>query len=150
VPVIDAPALDPPAISAPIVTPTFDPTSYELRATAVRSSPGSSSSTGSHPTPIHDAKSVDRQVEPRAGNPVPRYPLALSSAGIGGRVIAQFVVDSLGAVDRGSLRVLMATHALFERSVRDAIVRMRFAPAEVGSRKVAQLVEMPFHFEIKR
>jgi TonB family protein len=62
----------------------------------------------------------------------------------------RFVVDTLGAVDRASVQVLHATHALFESSVLEVLLRMRFVPAQVGHRNVRQLVEMPFHFRVER
>ena len=67
---------------------------------------------------------------------------------IEGDVLATFVVDTTGRADPASFKVLRATHQLFERAVRDALPRMRFVPAEVGGRKVRQLVQQPFSFAI--
>jgi protein TonB len=39
---------------------------------------------------------------------------------------------------------------LFEDAVRVALRRMRFIPAEVGGRRVRQLVQMPFVFTLAR
>jgi protein TonB len=78
----------------------------------------------------------------------PRYPSMLQSAGVEGDVHAQFVVDTLGRVERGSVRILDASHDLFAAAVRDALGRARFKPAEAGGRKVRQLAEQTFTFRL--
>jgi protein TonB len=97
-----------------------------------------------------DWRMVDRQVEPRVANPVPRYPTALISAGVEGSVTIRFVVDTFGVVERGSAVAVRSSHPLFEQAVRDVLRLMRFVPAEAGGRKVRQLVEQSFQFEIRR
>lgn len=91
---------------------------------------------------------VERAVVPRGGV-TPRYPPQLASAGVEGLVEMEFVVDTLGRVERESVRALRADHPQFEQSVRDALQRMRFIPAEVGGRRVRQLVQQPFTFAIR-
>jgi protein TonB len=85
---------------------------------------------------------------PGTGNP--RYPSMLQSAGVEGDVRAQFIVDTLGRVEAGSVKILATSHDLFGASVRDALMRARFTPAEAGGRKVRQLAEQVFTFTIKR
>ncbi len=80
----------------------------------------------------------------------PRYPESLRQAGIDGRVLVQFTVDTLGAVDPASVRILSSTHDLFSRAVRDALGGFRFRPAEVDGHRVVALAEMPFEFSIRR
>lgn len=80
----------------------------------------------------------------------PQYPPVLRRAGIDGRVLVRFVVDTTGRIDTSSVRVLKSTHDLFTRAVRDALTGFRFRPAEVGRRRVAALAEMPFEFRITR
>lgn len=80
----------------------------------------------------------------------PRYPEQLRSAGVDGRVLVQFVVDTTGRIDPTSIKVLESTHELFSRAVRDALGAFRFAPAEVGGRRVSALAQMPFDFHITR
>lgn len=91
---------------------------------------------------------VDRAVIAIPGTATPRYPSALQNAGVDGDVRAQFVVDTLGRVEPGSVRILDSTHDLFARAVRDALARARFTPAEAGGRKVRQLAEQAFTFRI--
>ncbi len=95
------------------------------------------------------ALAVDREVIVRDGA-APRYPAMLASAGIEGLVLARFVVDTLGRVERRSIELTSNSHAMFAQSVRDALGGMRFVPAESQGRKVRQLVQQPFTFEITR
>jgi protein TonB len=101
-----------------------------------------------------DQTYFDFQVEKPAasapGSPGPRYPDILRSGGVEGEVLAQFEVDTLGRVLVASFRVLRSTHALFEQAVRSSLPNMRFLPAEVGGRKVRQLVQQPFVFNLQR
>jgi periplasmic protein TonB len=91
---------------------------------------------------------VDKVVVALPGTATPRYPSMLQSAGVEGDVHARFVVDTLGRVESGSVRVLDATHDQFEAAVRTALTRARFKPAEAGGHKVRQLVEQTFTFRI--
>ena len=108
-------------------------------AAVVRSPAGSSGS------PYFEYQ-VDKQVARAPGSTGPRYPNALRANSIEGEVIAQFVVDSAGHYEEGSLHVLKSSHELFTQSLRDALPQMRFLPAEVGGAKVRQLVQEPFIF----
>jgi protein TonB len=52
-------------------------------------------------------------------------------------------------VERGTVRVVDATHPAFGEAARAAVAAMRFRPAEVGGRPVRQLVELPFEFRLR-
>ena len=80
----------------------------------------------------------------------PRYPESLRSAGVDGRVLVEFTVDTTGRVDMSHVRVIESTHELFTRAVRDALGSFRFLPAQVGGRRVTALAQMPFEFHITR
>jgi protein TonB len=84
------------------------------------------------------------------GNPTPRYPEALRASGVEGQVVAVFIVDQQGRTEEASIRFTTSDSPLFEESVRAALRRMRFAPAEVGGVRVRQLVQMPFLFTFAR
>ena len=71
------------------------------------------------------------------GGAVPAYPALLRSAGVAGAVLVEFVVDTLGRVEPGSLRLVHADHELFAASVRDVAPRLRFLPAEAQGRQGA-------------
>jgi periplasmic protein TonB len=110
----------------------------------VRSSPG-----GGDPSATFSADQVEKQVAVAPGSLPPRYPETLRNAGVQGQVTAMFVVDESGRAE-DSVRFLHGDNALFEDAVRAALRRMRFTPAEVGGRKVRQLVQMPFVFTLKK
>jgi protein TonB len=91
---------------------------------------------------------VEKPVMAVPGSPTPRYPDILKSAGVEGEVVVAFVVDTTGRADVSSLKILKSTHELFSAAVRTALPTMRFLPAEVGGKKVKQLVQQPFVFNI--
>jgi protein TonB len=93
---------------------------------------------------------VEKQVAPAPGNRGPNYPDMLRSANVEGEVLVQFVVDTTGKVENGSVKILKSSHDLFTNSVRQALNSMRFYPAEIGGRKVKQLVQQPFNFTLTR
>lgn len=96
------------------------------------------------------ADQVEKQAMLAPGNAAPRYPEALRSAGIEGQAIAVFVVNELGRAEDSTVRFANSGSRLFEDAVRTALHRMRFVAAEVGGRKVRQLVQMPFVFTISK
>lgn len=98
---------------------------------------------------VWSAHVVEVAAAPQPGNPVPAYPELLRTAGTTGEVVAEFVVDSSGLVRVGSLRIVASTHELFAVSVRRTVPAMRFLPARVEGRAVAQRVRMPFVFEVR-
>ena len=95
------------------------------------------------------AAEVDRPVVLRSGG-APRYPATLRAAGIEGRVIARFVVDTIGRVEPASIEIRETSHARFTEAVHDVLQRARVQPATVAGRRVRQLVDLPFHFSLAR
>jgi protein TonB len=93
---------------------------------------------------------VEKPVVPAPGSISPRYPDMLRQAGVEGEVLAQFVVDTTGRAESGSLKILKSSHDMFVQSVKNALPQMKFIPAEVGGRKVKQLVQQPFTFSISK
>lgn len=93
---------------------------------------------------------VEKTVLGDPNNPAPNYPSMLQSAGVEGRVLAQFVVDVNGKADMSTFKVLESSHDLFTQSVRQALPRMRFFPAEIGGKKVRQVVQQPFVFGLSK
>lgn len=79
----------------------------------------------------------------------PVFPPKLLLAKIEGVTRVQFIVDSTGHVEPGSLVILDSTHPEFTQAVRDVVPRMKFQPARLGKRPVAQLVEQGFAFRIQ-
>lgn len=93
---------------------------------------------------------VEKPVVPAPGSSSPRYPDILRQAGVEGEVLAQFVVDTTGHAETGSFKVLRSSHDLFAQAVKSALPGMRFIPAEVGGKRVKQLVQQPFTFAITK
>jgi periplasmic protein TonB len=93
---------------------------------------------------------VEKQVQTAPGSPQPRYPDMLKSANVEGEVLAQFVVDTTGHAEMGTFKVLKSSHELFTQSVRNVLPNMRFYPAEIGGRKVKQMVQQPFTFALTK
>jgi periplasmic protein TonB len=93
---------------------------------------------------------VEKQVQQIPGTGNLRYPDMLRSANVEGEVLAQFVVDADGRYEAGTFKVLKSSHELFTQAVKNALPNMRFYPAEVGGKKVKQLVQQPFTFSLSK
>jgi protein TonB len=92
---------------------------------------------------------VEKQVSQVPGV-APRYPEMLKSANVEGEVLAQFVVDTTGRAEMSTFKVLKSSHELFTQAVKTALGNMRFYPAEIGGRKVKQMVQQPFTFSLTK
>lgn len=93
---------------------------------------------------------VEKQVSQVPGSSSPRYPEMLKSANVEGEVLAQFVVDTTGRAEMNTFKTLKSSHELFTQAVKNALVNMRFYPAEIGGRKVKQMVQQPFTFSLTK
>ena len=108
---------------------------------------------GKAPVIASDQPYYDFQVEKPAmaqPGPTPTYPEMLRTAGVEGQVLAQFVVDTTGRADMSTFKILKTDNELFSLAVKNTLPRMRFLPAEVGGRKVKQLVQQPFGFTLNK
>ena len=81
--------------------------------------------------------------------PIPAYPTRLREAGIQGQVIIEAVVDTLGRVEPGSIRVVSSDHADFEAPATASIRASLFRPARVFGRGVRVLVRVPVAFRLR-
>ena len=86
--------------------------------------------------------------DPESGGP--EYPPELLADGVEGVVGARFIVDSTGRIKPGSFIAFESTHPLFTKAVEEALPRMKFRPAYVGTKRVQQLVVQSFAFRIAR
>jgi TonB family protein len=89
-----------------------------------------------------------RQARPLVRNPMPRYPAALRRAGVEGKVVLEFVVDTAGRIEPRTVFLKHSDNPLFARAVRDVLLQNFYMPAEVDGHKVRELVEEPFVFTI--
>ena len=140
---IDIPSIDAAGIVAK--PGDFPPTSVGTGASSV----GGDGGAGAVDAPFR-AEQVEKQVALVPGGAPPRYPEVLRKSGVEGQVIVLFVVDERGRFEEESVRFVRSDNRLFEDAVRVALRRMRFIPAEVGGRRVRQLVQMPFVFTLAR
>jgi protein TonB len=92
---------------------------------------------------------VEKPVE-KIGGEAPEYPSSLRESGVEGRVLAQFVVGENGRYQGSTLKILDSSDPAFTAAVKDALPRMRFSAAQIGGKKVAQLVQMPFQFHLQK
>ena len=91
---------------------------------------------------------VEKPVVGAPGSAQPRYPEILKSASVEGEVMAQFVVDTSGRAEPGSFKVLKSDNELLTSAVKAALSCQKFLPAEAGGRKVKQLVQQPYAFNV--
>jgi len=112
--------------------------------------PGSPIGASGPPPGIVDEHLVDRAPRMLGRAEPPVFPSALRASGRSGRVVVQFVVDTLGRAEMAEFRPIESTDPLFVESVRAALPRYRFSPGEAGGRKVRTLVQLPFDFTLVR
>lgn len=127
-----------------------DPDDFIRRGTT-RAEPGRATAVATaSPKDKYFVFEVEKPVVPAPNSAAPVYPDILRQAGVEGEALVSFVVDTTGRVDLSSVQVVRASHALFAAAVRNALPRMRFIAAEIGDRKVRQLVQQPFTFAIAK
>jgi protein TonB len=92
---------------------------------------------------------VERPVRVKAVTS-PVYPDRLRAGRVEGQVIVQFVVGEDGTAQMNTFKTLKSTDNAFTESVKRAVRSSLFFPAEIGGRKVRQLVQQPFLFAPSR
>ena len=138
---------------APAVATTTGLTSYDSILVGSLAHTRSTSSGKADPAPENADQpyfefQVDKQAQQIPGTAELVYPDQLRSANVEGEVLTQFVVDTTGHAEMGTFKVLKSSHELFTQAVRNALPNMRFYPAEIGGRKVKQMVQQPFTFSL--
>ena len=129
------------------VRPT-DPRDFERRATERSEPVGTGGKQAEPDLPFYVESQLEKPASMAPNSAGPVYPDILRQAGVEGEAVVSFVVDSTGRVDLGTFRVIRSTHELFTAAVKSALPRMRFIAAELGDRKVRQLVQQPYSFTI--
>ena len=104
---------------------------------------------GAVPTNDVYLESVVDSKPDRLAGPSPAYPEILRTAGIQGRVRVQFVVDTTGRAEPGTIRVVETPNPGFNELVKNAVLRSQFRPGRVRGRAVRVLTELPFDFKIR-
>jgi TonB family protein len=80
--------------------------------------------------------------------PSPEYPVQLRVKGVGGRVLVQCIVDTMGIVEPNSVKILQTPDTAFSRATIEALVQARFTPARVKGKAVRVLVNVPVDFKV--
>ena len=122
-------------------------------ANGVKGGTGSEGDTGKEAGAAEHGPYMEFQVEKpveKIGGDAPEYPSSLRDSGVEGQVLAQFVVGENGRYQGGSLKILSSSNPAFTAAVKDALPRMKFSAAQIGGKKVAQLVQMPFQFHLNK
>jgi periplasmic protein TonB len=76
----------------------------------------------------------------------PQYPEALRRAGVSGQVDLEYVIQSSGRIDSGTVVVLESSHPAFAESARQAVLMARFKPARRAGLPVAVKVRQRIRF----
>jgi protein TonB len=97
----------------------------------------------------YDEVSVERPARGLPGNAKPRYPSRLASRSIESSFNVYFVVDTSGTIDRSTVELPSSVLQEFAGAVREVLFDWRFAPAELGGRRVRQRVQQPFTFRVE-
>ena len=98
---------------------------------------------------LYTADQVDTPAVADTANPVaPVYPDSLLRAGVSGRAVVEFVVDTSGMPDMDTFGAVASTDGLFTEAVRRAVSDARFSPAVRAGARVRQLVQLPITFSI--
>ncbi len=79
----------------------------------------------------------------------PAYPPAMMNLAIEGAATIKFVVDTSGRVDLNTVQTLTATNPAFEHAVLDALPKMKFHPARLGTTPVRQTAQEEFKFQLR-
>ncbi len=100
------------------------------------------------PGAIYEATTNDERFAPAVVvfQPAPRYPAPLQTLGLEGRTVIEFVIDTTGHVEPGSVRSLESTHPAFEQAAREVMVKSVFHPARLSGHPVRQLTRQAVRF----
>lgn len=76
------------------------------------------------------------------------YPRNAQLAGVSGRALVQFVVDTAGRAKSETINCLEATYKDFADAAIGAVKMMVFNPATLDGHKIERLVQYPFEFKL--
>ncbi len=137
-----APAPAQPAAPAPQTAPApTQPAAVPMQQPGPRQAPREL------PAGVYREEDVTERPE-RLGGPAPRYPDSLRAAGVGGRALVEFIVDTTGHVDTGSVRIISSSHPGFEAPTREAILASTFRPGLVQGHAVRVLITQPVNYQV--
>ncbi|HXW96200.1 MAG TPA: energy transducer TonB [Gemmatimonadales bacterium] len=108
---------------------------------------------GTGPVPIEGQVFLSAEVDevPSAVDPAtcqPKFPPVMQSAGIPGKVVMQFVVNTDGKIDPSTLKIVNSTHKAFEEPAKEALNRCAFKPGKSRGQPVRVLVQQAMSFKL--
>ena len=150
---VDAPVLPPapldvpPSIPAVTPGPAIDPNI--LRRILSTGTPGSNPAGGDSAS-IRGVLAAAEVDDPAVvvHQPSPRYPPVLQQAGVDGRVLVEFIIDTTGHMEAASLRVLQSSNPGFTAAAGESVRRSLFRPARVHGSPVRQRTIQSIAFRI--
>lgn len=96
---------------------------------------------------IYTSDQVDKPAALAGARPLEvLYPPSLFAGGVGGRVVAEFVVDTAGRIEAGTLAIISSPHPLFSEAVSEGLEHATYSPAFKNGKAVRQIVYQPFAF----
>ena len=130
---------------------TSDTTKTSSTAPAITSvCPASASARSAALAGVTPNAQADRGAEPVPPMPQFKYPDELAQKGIGGKAIADFVVDTSGLVDMNSVEVRESSDSRITEGVCHYLAASRFSIAEKEGKKVRVQRELPFNFAMPK
>ncbi len=96
---------------------------------------------------VFTPEQVDVEARYEAGSAEPVYPTSQLRNRVHGRVLIEFVVDTLGGVESRTITVVTATNSAFGDAARNAMARGRFDPAVLNRHHVRQVVRLGLDFD---
>jgi TonB family protein len=118
--------------------------SPNLEPVGVPSGISATSDAGGEPSP----SAYDIDAIPLPENPKPVYPPGALRRNVEQAFAVEFVVDTTGRVDASSIIIPPAVPREFAESVKRALVRWHFRPAQLRGLSVRRSVRQPFIFQI--
>jgi len=140
---VDVPVSIPPVVPGPSLDPAV------LRRILSAGTPGSNPA-GRDSLPLHGVLAAAEVDDPAVAlhQPSPRYPPVLQQAGIEGRVLVEFIIDTAGHMEGSSLRVLESSNPGFDAAAGETVRHSVFRPARVHGNPVRQRTVQSIVFRI--
>jgi len=135
-----------PRVIPPPGTAPFDPSSFLGFGPAVVAP---ASDTAARQVAVYSDRVVD-DPPVLVSRPPLVYPPLFREAGIGGEAVIEAVIDTAGRAERGSIRVVSASHALFAQPAMDLVAGALFRPGRLDGRAVRVRVRLPINFRVDR
>lgn len=81
--------------------------------------------------------------------PAVEYPDSLRLAGVQGRVMIQFIIDTMGRAEPASIQVVQSPHPGFDAPALRVVTEAEFKPGRVAGRPVRVLVLLPIDYKVR-